>query len=87
MANMLALPRVPKTPTTTTSTCSSRRASSDASSGHSTASTATTLKSSIKASKKFFSKAFDSKYVSSIDENFAQRAIHNEATAIYFSLR
>ncbi|KAJ5665410.1 uncharacterized protein N7477_007858 [Penicillium maclennaniae] len=83
---MLALPRVPKTPTTT-STSSSRRASSAASSEHSTVSTATTLKSSIKASKKFFSKAFEPKYINSIDENLAQRAIHNEATATYFSLR
>lgn len=85
MANMLALPRVPKTPSTYTT--ASRRVSTDASSEHSTVSTATTLKGSIKASKKFFSKAFSSKYANTIDENFAKQAVHNEATAVYFSLR
>jgi hypothetical protein len=85
MANMLGLPRAPKTPSTHTTT--SGRVSSDTSSEHSTVSTATTLKGSIKASKSFFSKAFSSKYANTVDENYAKQAIRNEATAVYFSLR
>lgn len=80
MANMLALPRVPKTPTASTR-------GSDTSSTHSAVSTATTLKGSIKASKKWFSKAFDTKHTIKSDEHFIKQANHNEAVASYFSLR
>lgn len=81
MANMLALPRVPKTPIAST------RRTSDTGSTHSTVSTATTLKGSIKASKKWFSKAFDPKYTIKSDVHFVKQANHNEAVASYFSLR
>jgi hypothetical protein len=77
---MLALPRVPKTPAT------SARAS-DTASTHSTISTATTLKSSIKASKKWFSKASEPKHTANSEAYFAKQAVHNEAVASYFSLR
>jgi len=78
MANALALPKLSN---------HSSRATSSTASTHSTVSTATTLEGSFKASKKWFSKAFDPKYTTRSDAHYAEKATHHEAIASYLSLR
>jgi hypothetical protein len=61
---------------------------SDTASTHSTVSTATTLKDIESPKKKWFSRPkTEPAYVNKSDEQYAKKAIHNEAIASYLSIR